>query len=114
MASDRSSKVAVLRAGFLFLARFTVLVIAAALAQVTAAGQPYEMSALSTRQNASSGIGTLPVSKFAYVADQHANTLSAYTIDSATGSLTEIPGSPFAARELASLVMRRSSGKISL
>lgn len=37
------------------------------------------------------------VSKFAYVANQHANTLSGYMIDGATGSLTEISGSPFPA-----------------
>lgn len=36
-------------------------------------------------------------SKFAFVANQHDNTISAYTIDSATGSLTAVPGSPFPA-----------------
>jgi 6-phosphogluconolactonase len=35
--------------------------------------------------------------RFAYVANQSSNNLSAYAIDSATGSLTAIAGSPFAA-----------------
>ncbi len=30
--------------------------------------------------------GTMPVSRFAYVANQHANTISAFSIDSVTGS----------------------------
>src|SRR6202041_2862080 len=34
--------------------------------------------------------------RFAYVANQGSNDLSAYLIDSATGSLTPIGGSPFA------------------
>ena len=35
--------------------------------------------------------------RFAYVANQTASTISAYSIDSSTGALTEVDGSPFAA-----------------
>jgi 6-phosphogluconolactonase (cycloisomerase 2 family) len=38
--------------------------------------------------------------KFAYVANQTDNTISAYTIDSTTGALTAVPGSPFGAAVL--------------
>src|SRR6266436_5273236 len=38
-----------------------------------------------------------PSGKFAYTANNQANDVSAFTVDSATGSLTPVPGSPFAA-----------------
>ena len=36
-----------------------------------------------------------PTGKFAYVANFGANTVSAYSINPATGALTAVPGSPF-------------------
>ncbi len=38
-----------------------------------------------------------PSGKFVYTANVNANTVSAYSVDTSTGSLTEIPGSPFPA-----------------
>jgi DNA-binding beta-propeller fold protein YncE len=38
-----------------------------------------------------------PSGKFAYTANDQANDVSAFNVDSATGSLTPVPGSPFAA-----------------
>jgi hypothetical protein len=35
--------------------------------------------------------------RFAYVANQFSNDVSAYAIDATTGALTPVPGSPFAA-----------------
>ena len=37
-----------------------------------------------------------PTGKFAYVTNQNANTLSAYTINASSGALTPVSGSPFA------------------
>jgi hypothetical protein len=37
-----------------------------------------------------------PSGAFAYVANEFSNSISAYTIDGATGALSPIPGSPFA------------------
>jgi len=38
-----------------------------------------------------------PTGKFAYVANQVSNSISAYTINAATGALTAVSGSPFPA-----------------
>jgi YVTN family beta-propeller protein len=38
-----------------------------------------------------------PVGSFAYVANQNSNDVSVYRIDSTTGALTQVAGSPFAA-----------------
>src|SRR5437879_1553483 len=38
-----------------------------------------------------------PSGKFAYTANVNGNTVSAYGVDASTGSLTQIPGSPFRA-----------------
>ena len=38
--------------------------------------------------------------RFAYVANQGSNNISAYSIDAATGTMTALPGSPFAAGNL--------------
>ena len=37
-----------------------------------------------------------PVPRFAYVANQTTNNISAYSIDASTGALTQVAGSPFA------------------
>jgi 6-phosphogluconolactonase (cycloisomerase 2 family) len=85
-----------------FIAILIVLIVQAALAQRPARGQRFgNRAAVSAQQLREAG--TQPVSKFAYVADQYVNLLSAYAIDSATGALTEIPGSPFPARSPRSL-----------
>jgi len=49
--------------------------------------------------------------KFAYVANQGSNSVSAYTIDNATGALSPVPGSPFAAGTNPSSVAVDTSGK---
>jgi 6-phosphogluconolactonase len=38
-----------------------------------------------------------PSGTFAYVANQNSNTVSVYALDSTTGALTQVSGSPFAA-----------------
>jgi 6-phosphogluconolactonase len=38
-----------------------------------------------------------PTGTFAYVANQNSNDISVYAVDSTTGALTQVPGSPFAA-----------------
>jgi len=38
---------------------------------------------------------SVPVARFAYVSNQFSNTISGYVIDDASGTLTEVPGSPF-------------------
>jgi len=41
--------------------------------------------------------GANVASKFVYVANTSSHEISAYAVDSATGALTTVPGSPFAA-----------------
>jgi 6-phosphogluconolactonase (cycloisomerase 2 family) len=41
-----------------------------------------------------------PRGRFVYVANANANTVSGYSVDAATGALTAVPGSPFAAGTL--------------
>ena len=38
-----------------------------------------------------------PAGQFAYVANQNSNDISVYAVNSTTGALTPVPGSPFAA-----------------
>jgi YVTN family beta-propeller protein len=56
---------------------------------LTAAGAATSITA------GSGSIGVDPMSKFAYVSNPTANTLSAYAIDQTNGTLTAVPGSPF-------------------
>ena len=53
-------------------------------------------------QSASAAVGAIsvavdPQGKFVYTANVNGNTVSAYSVDTSTGSLTQIPGSPFPA-----------------
>ena len=49
--------------------------------------------------------------QFAYVANQFSNDVSGYTINATTGTLTPIPGSPFAAGAAPSSVVVHPAGK---
>ena len=67
------------------------------------------------------GTGTNPVAvtvdptgKFAYVANNASNTISAYTIDAASGALTAVAGSPMAAGDGPSSHPHRSLGQVRL
>jgi 6-phosphogluconolactonase len=60
----------------------------------TVSGSPFADGASGT--NASS-VAVDPWTRFAYVSNQGTNTVAAYTIDSSTGILTPIVGSPFPA-----------------
>jgi len=52
-----------------------------------------------------------PTGKFAYVANNGSNNVSAYTIDPTTGALTAITGSPFSAGSLPQAVAVDPTGK---
>jgi 6-phosphogluconolactonase (cycloisomerase 2 family) len=85
MASKRNSRIEVLRLVSCFIAILGVAAIPTILLAPAALAQ---------------GTTTRPASKFAYFADENSYSpgeVAAYTIDSVTGSLTEIPGSPFPA-----------------
>jgi YVTN family beta-propeller protein len=54
---------------------------------------------------------TTLVAKFVYVANSGSNNVSAYTINAATGALTAVPGSPFAADQGPLLMRADAAGK---
>jgi len=61
--------------------------------------------------SAQSSVAVDPTGKFAYVANHRASAVSGYTINAATGALTPITGSPFAAAAIATSVAVDPSGE---
>jgi 6-phosphogluconolactonase (cycloisomerase 2 family) len=63
-------------------------------------GSPFAVGAVTTVDPSGSGPNSVtvgPSGKFAYVANHNSNNVSVFTINAATGGLTEVAGSPFAA-----------------
>jgi 6-phosphogluconolactonase len=57
------------------------------------------------------GAAVEPSGRFAYVTDGFNNNVAAYSIDSTTGTLTQITGSPFAAGSNTFLIAADISGR---
>ncbi len=75
-------------------------------ALTTVPGSPFPAGGVGAR-----GMAFAPSGRFAYVANQTSNDISAYSVDLASGALAPIPGSPFAAGTTPVFVAVDPSGK---
>jgi 6-phosphogluconolactonase len=76
-------------------------------------GSPFltAAAAISGRVPGANSVAVDPSGRFVYVANNQGNDISAYSIDSNTGALIPIPGSPFAAGTTPMTVRIEPSGK---